>query len=144
MQDATVSDVQRQFTAVAAAASYDAFLGLHNGRPAFLVECYDPADSEIAEVYVRRPGDVGMHFLVAPVEQPVHGFTRAVITTVMELIFADPAVQRVGVEPDVRNQAVHALNAAMGFHIVDTVALTGKEAYLSICSRAEFTARTIE
>ncbi|HEX3813504.1 MAG TPA: GNAT family N-acetyltransferase [Mycobacteriales bacterium] len=144
MQDATVSDVQRQFAAVVAAATYDAFLGLHNGRPAFLVERYDPAHSEIAEVYERRPGDTGMHFLVAPTDQPVHGFTRAVITTVMELLFADPAVQRVVVEPDVRNQAIHALNAAMGFHIVDTVALTGKEAHLSICSRAEFTASTIE
>ena len=30
-------------------------------------------------------------------------------------LFADPAVRRVVVEPDVRNTAVHALNEAVGF-----------------------------
>lgn len=141
MQNATVADVERQF---AAASTYDAFLGLHDGRPTFLVERYDPADSEIATVYQRETGDVGMHFLVAPAERPVHGFTLAVITTVMELLFAEPATRRVLVEPDVRNHAVHRLNAAVGFRIVDTVSLSGKEAYLATCTRAEFAARPIK
>ena len=47
-------------------AAHDAFIGLHEGEPAFLVERYDPAHDEIGEVYEVREGDVGMHFLVAP------------------------------------------------------------------------------
>ena len=62
-----------------------------------------------------------MHFLCAPTDTPVHGFTLAVITTVMAWLFDDPATRRVVVEPDVRNTAVHALNAAVGFTVVGQV-----------------------
>lgn len=142
MQHAEVADVEREFLNVAAAASRKAFLGLHEARPAFLVETYDPARGELADMYPAQPGDVGMHFLVAPTDTPIRGFTRAVITTVMELLFSEASTHRVVVEPDVRNRAVHALNAAVGFHIVDTVSLTelDKDAYLSICTREQYLA----
>ncbi|MGK5643545.1 GNAT family N-acetyltransferase, partial [Streptomyces sp. URMC 126] len=81
------------------------FLGLHDGRPAFLMERYCPAHVELVGVHEARPGDVGMHFLVAPTDTPLHGFTRAVIGTVMEMLFSDPATRRVVVEPDIRNTA---------------------------------------
>jgi RimJ/RimL family protein N-acetyltransferase len=81
-----------------------------------------------------------MHFLVAPTDRPVHGFTRAVITAVMRELFADPAVRRVVVEPDVRNTAVHALNAAVGFEAVRRIAMPYKEALLSVCTRERFEA----
>ncbi|WP_233515414.1 GNAT family N-acetyltransferase [Marinitenerispora sediminis] len=140
MQEAEVADVERQFRETAASEHTDAFLGLHGGRPAFLVERYDPAHSELRGRYRALPGDVGMHFLVAPTDTPLHGFTRAVITTVMELLFADPAVRRVVVEPDVRNHPVHSLNAAVGFRVVGTLALSGKDAYLSTCTREQYAA----
>ena len=79
------------------------------------MERYDPRHVELVGLYDPEPGDVGMHFLFAPTDTPVHGFTRAVITTVMARLFADPATRRVVVEPDVRNTAVHALNEAVGF-----------------------------
>ena len=39
---------------------------LHHGRAAFLVECYDPARDQVGEHYCVRPGDLGMHLLIAP------------------------------------------------------------------------------
>ncbi len=140
LQDATVADVRHQFATIAATEGHDAFLGLHNGRPAFLVERYDPAGTEVARVYDVQPGDVGMHFLAAPTATPMHGFTCAVLVTMMDLLFADEATARVVVEPDVRNHAVHALNAAVGFDVVDTVPLTGKDVYLSTCTRVQYDA----
>jgi RimJ/RimL family protein N-acetyltransferase len=83
-----------------------------------------------------------MHFLVAPADRPVHGFTHAVIVTVMELLFSDPAVRRVVVEPDVRNRAVHALNAAVGFRVSGPVILPDKEVLLSMCTREQYEAAT--
>ncbi|UCM87150.1 GNAT family N-acetyltransferase [Streptomyces marincola] len=142
MGDAALDDVRREFRAIADTPGHDALLGLHNGEPAFLAERYDPAAEPVGGVYEVVPGDVGMHFLVAPTDTPLRGFTRAVITTVMELLFADPATRRVVVEPDVRNKAVHALNAAVGFHVAATVPLPGKEAYLSICTRESYTPAT--
>ncbi|MGW7008745.1 GNAT family N-acetyltransferase [Streptomyces sp. NPDC054933] len=140
MQDAEPADVRREFESIDANPHHDALLGLYEGRPAFLVERYDPAHSELAGRYAARPGDVGMHFLVAPADTPLHGFTRAVLTTVMELLFDDPANQRVVVEPDVRNHAIHALNAAVGFRVMDTVSLPDKHAYLSTCTREQYLA----
>ena len=81
------------------------------------MERYDPAQVELAGSTTPSRGDIGMHFLCAPTDTPVHGFTLAVITTVMDMLFADPAVRRVVVEPDVRNTAVHALNEAVGFRV---------------------------
>jgi GNAT acetyltransferase-like protein len=143
MGNASLQEVEAEFRGIAAAASHDAFLGLHDGRPAFLVERYDPAGEPLGEVYDVEPGDVGMHFLTAPAETPRHGFTRAVITTVMELLFADPATRRVVVEPDVRNRPVHVVNEAVGFRVQGTVSLPGKDACLSLCTREQYlTARS--
>lgn len=140
MQDAGLPDIEREYMAIAASEHQDAFIGLHRGTPAFLMERYDPAEVELKGLYEAEPGDVGMHFLVAPTDSPVHGFTRAVITAVMRELFADPATLRVVAEPDVRNGAVHALNALVGFEAVREIQKPEKRALLSICTRQSFLA----
>ncbi|ANW20076.1 GNAT family N-acetyltransferase [Streptomyces clavuligerus] len=138
MQDARLQDVEREYTAITAHEHHHAFVGLLDGEPVFLMERYDPHHLELVGLYEPEPGDVGMHFLVAPSDTPVHGFTRAVITAVMRELFADPATRRVVVEPDVRNAAVHALNAYVGFTVVDTIEKPEKDASLSVCTREDF------
>jgi RimJ/RimL family protein N-acetyltransferase len=140
LQDAQLADVEREFMGIAASEHHDAFLGLHEGEPSFLMERYDPAHVELKGLYEAQPGDVGMHFLCAPADRPVHGFSLAVITTVMDMLFADPDTHRVVVEPDVRNTAVHALNEAVGFRIESTLNKPEKDAYLSFCTREQFEA----
>ncbi|GAA2228689.1 GNAT family N-acetyltransferase [Kitasatospora cystarginea] len=142
MQDADVSEVRSEYRKIAEHPCHDAYIGLVDGEAAFLVERYDPARLELVGLYDAQPGDVGMHFLCAPTDQPVHGFTRAVITTVMAFVLTDPAARRVVVEPDVRNTAVHALNAAVGFEVVGPVTKPEKEALLSVCTREQFLAAT--
>lgn len=137
LQDLDQADVVRHYRDIAQSATHDALLGLHEGKPAFLVERYDPAHAEIGGTYPVKPGDVGMHFLVAPTKTPIHGFTRAVIATVMAYLFSDPDVRRVVVEPDVGNKAVHTLNATVGFRVAGTVALPHKRALLSFCTREQ-------
>ncbi|MFG2945592.1 GNAT family N-acetyltransferase [Streptomyces adustus] len=138
MQDARLEDVERAYMEMAADEHHHALLGLHDGVPAFLMEHYDPAHRELVGLYEPLPGDVGMHFLVAPTDTPVHGFTRAVITAVMAHLFADPATARVVVEPDVGNKAVHALNEAVGFVPDREIEKPEKTALLSFCTRAQF------
>lgn len=137
---ASQHDIEQQFTAIAADPDRVALLGHHEGAPTFLVERYDPRHSELRGTYAMRSGDIGMHFLVAPTNTPRHGFTRAVLDTVMQWLFATPGVQRVVVEPDVENHAVHALNAAVGFQVLDTLVLSDKHAYLSTCTRQQYQA----
>ena len=140
MGEATEEQVRQEYEKIAADPAHEAFLGLHEGRPAFLAERYAPAAEPVGTTYPVQPGDTGMHFLVAPTDTPRHGFTRAVLHTVMRLLFADPATRRVVVEPDVRNTAVHVLNAAVGFRVEKTVSLPGKEALLSFCTREQYAA----
>ncbi|MFI5685802.1 GNAT family N-acetyltransferase [Streptomyces sp. NPDC051636] len=142
MQDAKPADVERAYLEIAADEHHHAYLGFHEDVPAFLMEKYDPAHRELAGLYEPRPGDVGMHFLVAPADTPVHGFTRAVITAVMAHLFEDPATARVVVEPDVRNKAVHALNEAVGFVPEREIQKPEKKALLSFCTREQFVAAT--
>ncbi|MBT2442217.1 acetyltransferase [Streptomyces sp. ISL-36] len=140
MQDAKLQDVEREYMAIAAHPHHDAFIGLADDEPVFLMERYDPSEVELVGLYEPQPGDVGMHFLVAPTDTPVHGFTRSVITAVMTELFADPATARVVVEPDVRNKAVHALNAAVGFVAEREIEKPEKTALLSFCTREQFEA----
>ncbi|MDT0186786.1 GNAT family N-acetyltransferase [Microbacterium sp. ARD31] len=143
MQDATPEHVHEEYARIADDPHHDALLGRADGDPAFLMERYDPAHSPLAGLPELRPGDVGMHVLVAPTDRPVHGFTAAVVRRVMQECFADPAVRRVVVEPDVRNDRIAALNAAAGFLVARTVDLPDKTAALSFCSRAAFTASAL-
>lgn len=138
MRRASVDEVAAAYARIAAHPHHDAFLGLYQGTPAFLVERYDPARVELAGRYPARPGDVGMHFLTAPADAPIPGFTLAVLITVMDLLFADPAASRAVVEPDVRNTAVHRLNAAVGFRVEGVLELPGKSALLSTCTHAQY------
>ena len=142
MGDAELPDVEREYMAIAAHPHHDAFIGLHDGEPAFLMERYDPTEVELKGLYEAEPGDIGMHFLVAPTDTPVHGFTLAVITAVMRTLFADPSVRRVVVEPDAGNSAVHALNKAVGFEVIREIAKPEKNALLSTCTREQFETAT--
>jgi siderophore synthetase component/RimJ/RimL family protein N-acetyltransferase len=138
MPDASVQDVRDAYASIAADPHHDAWLGRVDGAPAFLAETYDPEHSELAGRYDWRPGDIGMHLLVAPTDQPRSGFTSAVFRTVMELCLDDPRRHRVVVEPDERNEKIRALNAAAGFEVVGPVRLAGKTAALSVCPREAF------
>ncbi|SDO36905.1 Protein N-acetyltransferase, RimJ/RimL family [Streptomyces sp. cf386] len=138
MQDARLEDVERAYMEIAADDHHHALLGLQDGVPAFLMEKYDPAHRELVGLYEPQPGDVGMHFLTPATDTPVRGFTRAVITAVMAYLFEDPTVQRVVVEPDVSNTAVHALNEAVGFVPEREIQKPEKKALLSFCTRDQF------
>ncbi|MFI1227517.1 MULTISPECIES: GNAT family N-acetyltransferase [unclassified Streptomyces] len=142
MQDQNVSEVARSYEEIADHPYHEAFIGTLDGDPCFLVERYDPVHVELAGLYEARPGDIGMHFLCAPTDRPLRGFSRAVITAVMAHLFEDTGVRRVVVEPDIRNTAVHALNAAVGFSPQGPLTKPEKEALLSFCTREQFQAAT--
>lgn len=139
MQGATPAEVREEYDGIAADPHHDAFLGRADGQPAFLVETYDPAYSPLADLPELQPGDLGMHVLVAPPDgDPVRGFTTQVFGAVLEHCFADPAVRRVVVEPDARNDAIRRKNVAAGFVELREVALPGKTAVLSVCTREAY------
>ncbi|MEG9227440.1 GNAT family N-acetyltransferase [Aeromicrobium sp. Sec7.5] len=146
MQDASLEDVHAEYAAIAANPHHEARIGTVDGAPAFLVERYDPAHSELAGHLAPTDGDVGMHVLVAPLAtgaEPVAGHTDAIFAAVMAWLFEDPAVTRVVVEPDARNEAIRAKNVAAGFVELQEIELPTKTAMLSTCSREAFAASSL-
>jgi RimJ/RimL family protein N-acetyltransferase len=144
LEGASVEDVAEEYAAIVASEHHEVFVGLSDGRPQFLVERYDPRRSPLADLPEIEEGDVGMHVLVAPTDAPLRGFTRSVMRAVMRFCFADPAVRRVVVEPDVRNNAIAALNAAAGFVVLREVELPTKTAALSVATRESFAGSDLE
>ena len=148
MVSATEQDVVEEYSKIAASGHHQAFLGLDDGVPAFLMERYHPESSPLADIYDVQPGDVGMHLLVSPpVGEPQPGYTTAVMQSVMTELFADPATRRIVVEPDARNHKIHVLNEKVGFRPRGVVTLPAvdpaedhKKALLSFCAREDFLA----
>ena len=136
--DASIADVRAEYLRIEQGAHHRAFLGEHDGRPAFLMERYEPTYDAVGQVYDVAPGDIGMHVLVGPATTPIAGFTAAVFETIMDSLFSDPLVDRVVVEPDVRNLKIQALNERMGFRKHSVVHLPDKQAWLSFCTRDQY------
>jgi len=142
-----VDGVRGYLAEVTADPHQDAWLGRVDGVPAFLVETYDPARVTLADVPAAvahlEPGDVGMHLLVAPPAGPARsGFTSAVMGAVVRFCLdrAGRGARRVVVEPDVRNVAIAAKNAAAGFRVLGELELPGKTAHLAVATRADLDA----
>ncbi|MEX5303796.1 GNAT family N-acetyltransferase [Kocuria sabuli] len=132
--------VRRAFEAVAAHPRCEALLARLDGVPLGVVETYDPAEVLLAGRYAHRTGDVGIHLLLAPARTPVPGTSAALMAATLRRLFERTGTRRVVVEPDVRNEAVHRLNARAGFTVHGPLALPGKTALLSTCTREQFEA----
>ncbi|MFC0338107.1 Siderophore synthetase component [Kushneria avicenniae] len=144
MTDDSRDRVGRFYRDMEESTAAQAWLGLHDGQPAFLVECYDPRHDPVGEQYTVQPGDRGMHFLVAPLgttsDTPIHGFSQAVIDTIVAFLFSDPSTQRIVVEPDVANARIHPLNRRAGFVYDREIQIGDKTAHLAFHTRTDFEA----
>ncbi|MFI7063244.1 GNAT family N-acetyltransferase [Kribbella sp. NPDC050124] len=139
---ASVDDVRAEYRRIESTGHHRAFLGEHDGRPAFLMERYEPSYDAVGKVYDVAPDDIGMHVLVAPPQVRIPGFTGAIFETILDSLFSDPLVDRVVVEPDVRNTKIQALNERMGFRKHSIVDLPDKQAWLSFCTRDQYAEAT--
>ncbi|WP_297574987.1 GNAT family N-acetyltransferase [uncultured Deefgea sp.] len=142
MQNATQQDVAECYGQQIESPHCWPYLAYFAGKPAFLLESYNPAHDVLGQYYSVAQGDIGMHFLVAPAQGPaIHGFTHAVMNTILTFLFSHPATQRVVVEPDVNNQKIHPLNRDAGFQYLQTIALPSKTAWFAVCERHRFLPR---
>ncbi|HEY0610754.1 MAG TPA: GNAT family N-acetyltransferase, partial [Chitinophaga sp.] len=140
MQHTTVEQVKAAYTAITQGKHSQAFMGFYNGTPAFLWESYWAMNDPIAKYYEAREGDYGLHLLVAPVETPIHHFTLHILKTIIDFMLTNPAVERLIVEPDVRNEKMHVLTKRVGFEYLQEIQLPQKTAYLAFCTTEQYAA----
>ncbi|MGC6386944.1 GNAT family N-acetyltransferase [Ewingella sp. S1.OA.A_B6] len=138
MQNSHRDEVDTFYRELTANNPRAALMGECDGNPAFLIECYPVQDDPLHEHYDVQRGDIGMHILLSPPDQPVPGFSWQVFSTVMEYLFSRPDVLRVVVEPDVRNDKIHRLNKRAGFQYQHKIELPHKTAWLAFCQRDDY------
>lgn len=108
--------------------THHAFLVVRDAEPAepvALLQTYEPEADRVGECYDVRPGDIGIHLLLAPAgprgARP--GWTSALVSVAASYVFRTLGRQRVVVDPDVRNEKAIARFLKQGFTAGPTVVL---------------------
>ncbi|MFF1280308.1 GNAT family N-acetyltransferase [Streptomyces sp. NPDC058299] len=114
LSEAQVAEI---YAHLATLGTHHAYLITKDGRPAALLQTYEPAADRVGECYDVRPGDLGVHILLAPAgpEGPHPGWTSALLTAVTTFALQVLDRQRIVVDPDVRNTKALARFARQGF-----------------------------
>ncbi|MFD5691868.1 GNAT family N-acetyltransferase [Streptomyces rubiginosohelvolus] len=138
MADHTREQVREIYEFVDSLPTHHAYLALRDGVPAALFQTYEPDADPVGECYDVRPGDFGVHLLIAPAEGEgaVRGYTDALLTAFIAYVFSDPAHVRVVVEPDARNEKAIARMFRMGFELGPEIRKPEKTARLAFLTRA--------
>ncbi|MEU2184997.1 GNAT family N-acetyltransferase [Streptomyces thermolilacinus] len=121
MRDASVEDVRDIYAHLDSLTTHHAYLVLRDGVPAALFQTYDPEADRVSECYEVRPGDIGVHLLLAPAAAPEPGFTGHLLQTLFAYCLSTH--ERIVVEPDAANEKAVALMARSGFELGPEVVL---------------------
>ena len=121
--------------------THHGYLMTVDGQPAGIFQTYEPQEDPVAEAYPARPGDAGLHLLLAPAARPVPNFTPTLLSGLVRFLFSDPAKDRVVAEPDARNSKAIGRFVGFGFEAGPTVQLAEKKARLVFLTREKFEAR---
>lgn len=118
MLDADRDRVHEIYAYLDSLATHHAYLVRHDGRPAALLQTYEPTADPIGDFYPVLPGDLGIHLLLGPPAEgaaPVPGFSAHLVSAMLGFLLADPAVLRLVAEPDARNAKAISRLTRSGF-----------------------------
>ncbi|MGW2708693.1 GNAT family N-acetyltransferase [Streptomyces sp. NPDC001356] len=97
--------------------THHAHLVAVDGEPAALLQTYEPSADRVGECYDVRPGDLGVHLLLAPAgpagARP--GWTAALLTAITTYVLLVLDRRRIVIDPDVRNAKAIARFERHGF-----------------------------
>ncbi|MFF4573101.1 GNAT family N-acetyltransferase [Streptomyces sp. NPDC001410] len=117
MTGLTRAQVAEIYAHMAGLDTHHAHLVIKDGEPAALLQTYEPDADRVGECYEVRPGDIGVHLLLAPAAAggPRPGWTAALLTAMTSYVLLDLDRRRVVVDPDVRNTKAIARFERQGF-----------------------------
>ncbi|MFC7840172.1 GNAT family N-acetyltransferase [Streptomyces sp. NPDC001046] len=97
--------------------SHHAFLVVRDAEPVAVLQTYEPEADRVGECYEVRPGDIGVHLLLAPAgpggARP--GWTSRLLSVVAAYVLLGLDRRRVVVDPDVANEKAVARFLKQGF-----------------------------
>lgn len=138
MQEHTVEEVREIYAWLDEQPTHHVWWVREDGEPVALFQDYLPSAEEVGSTYDVRPGDLGVHFMLAEATAVRPGFTGALVAFLLAHVFADPAVERIVVEPDARNDKAVARMTRLGFELGPVVELSTKPAQLAFLTRESY------
>ncbi|MET9445932.1 GNAT family N-acetyltransferase [Streptomyces cinerochromogenes] len=117
MNGLTKAQVTEIYAHMATLDTHHAHLVTKDGEPAALFQTYEPAADRVGECYDVRPGDLGVHLLLAPAGPGgAHpGWTSALLKAVTAYALLVLDRRRIVIDPDVRNAKAIARFERQGF-----------------------------
>ncbi|RSS89251.1 N-acetyltransferase [Streptomyces sp. WAC05292] len=104
--------------------THHAFLARRDGVPVALFQTYECTADRVSECYEARPGDTGVHLLLAPAAGAAEpGFSGRLIGAFMAFVFSDGTTRRLVADPDARNAKAIARLERSGFALGPEVEL---------------------
>ncbi|MFD7404493.1 GNAT family N-acetyltransferase [Streptomyces sp. NPDC059866] len=105
--------------------THHAHLVVRDGAPVALLQTYEPGADRVGEAYQVRPGDIGIHLLLAPTGPGgAHpGWTALLVSAITSYVLLTLDRQRIVVDPDVRNDRAIARFVRQGFEAGPKVVL---------------------
>ncbi|MFJ8110068.1 GNAT family N-acetyltransferase [Streptomyces sp. NPDC096132] len=125
MNGLTRDQVAEIYAHMAGLDTHHAYLVELDGTPAGLLQTYEPTEDRVSECYEVRPGDIGVHVLLAPAgEQGARpGWSAALMSAFASYVLLGLDRRRVVVDPDVRNEKAIARFLRQGFEAGPLVTL---------------------
>ncbi|WP_406860177.1 GNAT family N-acetyltransferase [Streptomyces sp. HUAS MG47] len=121
MKETTVDQVREIYAHLDSLDTHHGFLARLDGEPVALFQTYEPEADRVSECYEARPGDLGVHFLLAPSDAPRPGFTANLLTALTT--YALTGRTRLVADPDAANEKAIARLARAGFEVGPEVVL---------------------
>jgi hypothetical protein len=117
MNGLSQDQVAEIYAHLATLETHHAYLVERDGEPAALLQTYEPEADRVGECYDVRPGDIGVHLLLAPAgaEGARPGWTSALLGAITAYVLLGLDRQRIVVDPDVRNEKAVARFRKQGF-----------------------------
>lgn len=117
-------------------STHHAYLVHRADEPVALFQTYDPQADPLGECYEVQPGDCGIHFLIGPADGgTTPGFTGRLFQAFIAFVLADPALHRLVVEPDARNEKAIERLVRAGFELGPEIDKPEKRARLAYLRR---------
>ncbi|WP_030251528.1 GNAT family N-acetyltransferase [Streptomyces sp. NRRL S-455] len=117
MNGLTEQQVAGIYAHMATLTTHHAFLLVRDGEPVALLQTYEPEADRVSECYDVRPGDIGIHLLIAPAGPggARSGWTARLVAAIAEYVLLGLDRRRVVVDPDVRNEKAVTRFLELGF-----------------------------
>ena len=138
MSGYTVDEVREVYAFLDSLDTHHAYTIVLDDEPIGIFQTYEPGADPVGERYRVRPGDIGMHLLLAPGRNRPRALLDGLKPAFARFLFADPAKDRIVVEPDVRNGAALARLEREGFTFDDEIDMPDKRAQLAFLTRERF------